>query len=120
MSVSILKIDCFYYKKIIAGYNCVDPPKPPDENKLKVQWNPNYPPNNYNGTITYVCNAGGHNRFIDDYDKNNLTLKCLPENKFSTTTWPTCADGSKRHLPFPYFLTHFFLSFSYLLSKSKK
>ena len=81
-------------KLFFQGYNCVDPPVPPIDSNLKLIWNPKYPPNNIDGKIIYICNAGGHNRFVDDYENYNITVNCLPENQFSTVTWPTCVNGN--------------------------
>ena len=44
----------------------------------------------------YVCDAGSSfNRFENDFEKNNITLKCLPDNKFEEDIeWPTCLNGN--------------------------
>ena len=42
----------------------------------------------------YVCNAGSKwNRFENNFNRWNLTLTCLEENKFSEVDWPTCVNG---------------------------
>ena len=58
--------------------------------------------------MTYVCDAGdSYNRFESDFTQDNLTLGCLPNNKFQEVEWPTCADGKKIVETFSYF-TYFF------------
>ena len=42
--------------------------------------------------LTYKCSAGGlHNRLTSDFNLDTYNLTCLPENRFSIPTWPTCA-----------------------------
>ena len=75
------------------GSLCVDPPTPDSKHNLALSWNKNFPPT-HDETIMYKCNAGQtYNRFESDFDKQNLTLKCLPDNKFEEVDWPTCLDG---------------------------
>ena len=76
----------------ILGSHCLNPPSPPDDSKLLLTWNKDYPPA-HDETVLYKCNAGSHyNRFTDDFSKDNYTLTCLPDNQFSQPEWPTCAD----------------------------
>ena len=84
-----------HYNPQCSGYNCVNPPPPPTASNLQLSWNSNNPPTHTdNGTVMYVCNAGTtFNRFESDFDSWNLTLTCLPNNQFTTTTWPKCADS---------------------------
>ena len=77
---------------ISSGSHCTNPPAPPAESNLLLFWNSEYPPA-HNETVLYKCNAGKHhNRFIEDYMKDNYTLTCLQDNQFSEPEWPTCAD----------------------------
>ena len=71
------------------------PPTPPDERNLKLVWNSQYPPNHVNnGTIKFVCDAGNKwNKFESDFNKNEIKVQCMPDNKFETVTWPKCVDG---------------------------
>ena len=51
----------------------------------------------HDGILTYNCTAGGrHNRLKSDYNVNTYNLTCLPENQFSTPTWPTCAASKSQ------------------------
>ena len=80
---------------IFAGSHCVDPPSPDDKHSLKLMWNKKYPPK-HNETVMYVCDAGTtFNRFESDFSQYNLTLTCLPDNRFEEVEWPTCADGER-------------------------
>ena len=48
--------------------------------------------------LTYNCSAGGrHNRLVSDYNVNTYNLTCLPENQFSTPTWPTCVASKMKY-----------------------
>ena len=58
-------------------------------------WNEKYPPK-HKETVMYVCDAGTtYNRFESDFSQYNLTLACLPDNKFEEVEWPTCVDGEQ-------------------------
>ena len=77
----------------VKGARCIDPPIPESKHKLQLMWNKKYPPR-HNETVMYVCNAGDSwNRLNSDFEKNNFTLKCLPDNKFEEAEWPTCMDS---------------------------
>ena len=77
----------------MAGSHCVNPPTPESKYKLKLVWNSNYPPA-HGQTVMYVCNAGNSwNRFENNFNKWNLTLTCLEDNKFAEVEWPTCVNG---------------------------
>ena len=80
----------------LLGYNCVDPPTPDPQYKLKLLWNPLYPPT-HNETVIYICDAGSsYNRLESDFNKWNFSLTCLQNNIFSdepNVPWPTCVDS---------------------------
>ena len=75
----------------------MSPPEPEPEHNLVLQWNSNYPPG-HEETVMYVCDAGDkHNRFQENYNKWNMTLKCLENNIFQgepNVSWPTCLNGN--------------------------
>ena len=79
----------------------MNPPIPDAQFKLKLAWNPSYPPT-HNETVIYVCDAGSsYNRFETDFNQWNYTLTCLPDNVFSeepNVPWPTCIDSKKKLL----------------------
>ena len=70
------------------------PPEPPEDSKLLLEWNPNYPPA-HGDTVFYKCNAGpNYNRYVSDFNKMNYTLTCKENNEFSAPDWPTCIDSN--------------------------
>lgn len=74
----------------------MNPPEPPSEHSLLLQWNSDYPPA-HGETVMYVCNAGDkHNRFENSFNQWNMTLECLVDNQFKgepNVSWPTCLNG---------------------------
>ena len=89
-----------FYKdslSVSAGEKCVaPPPSPPTSSKLLlVNYNPASPPS-HGEAVLYQCNAGpDHNRFSHDYNLWQLTVLCLPGNKFDNVTWPVCLNGEQ-------------------------
>ena len=81
-----------------AGQKCVlTPPSPPSSSKLLlVNYDPSNPPS-HGEAVLYQCNAGPrHNRFSHNYNLWQLTMLCLPGNKFENVTWPTCLNGEQK------------------------
>ena len=80
----------------ILGSHCVNPPTPDAQHKLKLVWNPIFPPA-HNETILYVCDAGNtFNRFESNFGRWNYTLTCKENNVFREEPdipWPTCVDS---------------------------
>ena len=72
--------------------HCINPPTPDSAHKLKLSWNSTYPPA-HGETVTYVCDAGGWNRFENNFGKTNLKLECLRNNTFADVVWPTCFNS---------------------------
>ena len=80
---------------VSPGEKCVvTPPSPPSSSKMiLVNYSPDSPPS-HGETVQYQCNAGpDHNRFSHDYNLWQLSVSCLPDNKFDNITWPTCING---------------------------
>ena len=89
-----------------AGSHCIDPPTPPSEHKLELHgWASTHPPAYQlqssdigpianNTKVTYRCKQDGiFNKLEDDFSKNTYQLTCLPDNTFSTPSWPNCKSS---------------------------
>ena len=88
-----------------SGSKCVTPLLPPTRHNLVPVWDKNNPPgrldneclltsvmSGHGSMLTYKCSTGGlHNRLTSDFNLDTYNLTCLPENRFSIPTWPTCA-----------------------------
>ena len=76
--------------------HCLTLPKPPDENKLKVEdyQEDDSEPRRWNEKVNFTCDAGGdYNRFSSDFSKNMYTLTCQTNNTYETPEWPKCVPS---------------------------
>ncbi len=80
------------YHPILSGVACINPPMPPPENHLVVQYSNNtvIP---FGGTVTYTCEYSFF--FEENYDLKNFTLTCLNDGNFTLPlTWKKCLSPS--------------------------
>ena len=102
----LLKTNILFFWISLAGSHCIDPPTPPDEHKLELWgWKSTHPPAYQlqasdiqpianNTKATYRCKQDGiFNKLEDDFSKNTYQLTCLPDNTFSTPSWPNCKSS---------------------------
>ena len=77
MSSSLERVKFKGFENILfnfLGYNCINPPDPPADSKMKLVWN-QYNPPTHDETVTYECDAGGTNKFLSDFDKEQSFCK---------------------------------------------
>ena len=84
----------FLLNSIYIGSHCINPTSPPDDSKLKItNFNAQNPPS-HGQHISYMCDAGGWNRYEHDFFEDNFAVECLPQNTFETiNSWPKCVAG---------------------------
>ncbi len=75
---------------IIPGVACINPPIPPPESHLIVQYT-NNTVISFGGNVTYLCEDGYF--FEEDYDLKNFTITCLNDGNFtSPLPWKNCLN----------------------------
>ncbi len=80
----------YIFELIISGVACINPPIPPPETHLVVQYT-NNTAISFGSNVTYLCEDGYF--FEEDYNLKNYTITCLNDGNFtSPLPWKNCLN----------------------------
>ena len=85
--------------RVYTGTHCLEPPTPPSETGLEIQYWKSGDLTNFFSIVSYQCRDGL--KFKPDFDQVDVRTTCLPGNLWSPNppSWEFCTET--KHCPLP-------------------